>query len=527
MPNFVVPQHPGLPIASGPAKVDPSLGLFAGANDPIARLRMAGLFGGNRDGKPTYTAKDVLDAQRKMAEQFEAPIAPIYGGTKASGIAAGAAAFGNPFVKMMMLGDERRKREENDRVSREALNAASGSKTLEEAVRALSSGSPDQANAALQLRLQQMVKEQERQRQAEIMQQIYGGPPATAQPQTSAQSQPPASAPTPPPPVAPRSVPQPQQLRTDWPFPTDAPSAAAPAAPPSPAALPNPQTDFMMPPAPPAAQPAPAPSRPQHPLTPEGVPQDQIDRLPLNRSTTPPAMPPTPPLAAMPQSQAAPQSEPMVHIGQMRVPLSEARRRAAIGRAQGIDVKPLEEAISLAETGPRAAATETARAQAQAQGGLAQAVNSAQSTIEKLDEIATDPQLESLIGWAWYNPGRYLPDRPEQRALRTRISQVQGRFFLQAFDALRGSGQISNVEGEKAQESIARIMDTHQDIDSYRTAIEDARREIWALTNTARVRAGLQAVPYQPAAPAVGAVRDGYRFNGGDPANPQSWQKVQ
>jgi hypothetical protein len=190
-------------------------------------------------------------------------------------------------------------------------------------------------------------------------------------------------------------------------------------------------------------------------------------------------------------------------------------------------VKPLEEAIQLAEEPLRAQARERGKALGDAQNGLSQAVQSAQSTIDKIDEVSRDPQLQRIVGYSPYNPLGYLPNSPEQRALVNRIKQVQGRFFLQAFDALRGGGQITEKEGEKAQEAIARIQDVHQDYQSYITALRDARREVWSLTNTARQRAGLAPVPYQPAPPIAGEVQNGYRFNGGDPANPQSWVKVQ
>jgi hypothetical protein len=41
-----------------------------------------------------------------------------------------------------------------------------------------------------------------------------------------------------------------------------------------------------------------------------------------------------------------------------------------------------------------------------------------------------------------------------------------------------------------------------------------------------RVRGGNSATPQRPAMPKVGEVRDGYRFLGGDPASPESWQAL-
>jgi hypothetical protein len=434
-----------------------------------------------------YTPDDVRKVMEDQAGYWQRfPITPQWnGGRGAGGVLPGIANFGSGFMGSYTQGQQADAARENERIRRGAADAASNAPDLETAVRALQGGSPEQSNAAMQVHLQNLVKEQERQRQAAVMQQIYGAPPE-AQAPTTAPAAPPAA------PTTPAAQPAPQ-------IPVAAPPPSAPPAPAPPAALPNPGTDFMMPPSGGGAAPQ---ASPQHILTIDGMNSQQIDqRLARENAATRPADRPSAPTAApTPQPQAA-QSEPIVQIGQFRLPLSEARRRAAVGRAQGIDVKPLEEAISLAEVPLQAAGRERGRALGEAQTGLPQSIQAAQSTIEKIDEITNDPQLDRIIGWSAYNPAGYLPYTPEQRGLVARIQQVQGRFFLQAFDALRGGGQITEKEGQKAQEAIARIMDLNQDIGSYRIALEDARREVWSLTNIARTRAGLQPIPYQPSQP--------------------------
>lgn len=502
------------------------------APEPAGQRPFAGLF--NTGSQPSgYTPQDVQKVIQDRASYYQNfPIVPMWnGGRGAGGILPGIANFGAGFMGSSLQGRQEQNARENERIRREASSAASNATDLEAAVRALQSGTPEQSNVAMQYRLQQLVKDRERERQAAIMAQVYGAQPAAAAtPSETAAPAAPPSAPAPAAPAAPveaAPAPAPQarqgdqfdaqtMMDADWRQYLDMPArppvsssvpAAVPTAPPrvpvggysiglppemQSAAAPSPQ-----PPSAPAAQP---PSTPGQPAAPVAAPQ------------VAPALPA--------------QSDPPVQIGPYTFPLSEARRRAALGRAQGIDVKPIEDAIQLAEEPLKAQARERGKALGEAQNSLPQAIQAAQSTIGKIDEISSDPQLQRIVGFSPYNPVGYLPNSPAQRGLVERIKQVQGRFFLQAFDALRGTGQISNAEGEKAQAAIARIQDIHQDWNSYLTALEDARREVWSLTNTARQRAGLAPVPYQPAPPAVGAVREGYRFNGGDPANPASWTKV-
>src|SRR5262245_4335359 len=211
-----MPMFP--PRSALPAPLQESgsgLGLFAGANDPIARLRMAGLFGGG--GKPTHTSKDELNALRRQAEAFRAPIPPVYRGTR-----AWLPAFGNPFVEQLMLGQERARTAENERISREASQAASGATTLEDLAKALVGGSPEQAATGLQLRAQEMVRreterlarekeERERRRRLQEIDAVYGPAPA---------SQPGGTSSAGPQPLVPNPIPGPGTAGGDWSYAT-------------------------------------------------------------------------------------------------------------------------------------------------------------------------------------------------------------------------------------------------------------------------------------------------------------------
>jgi hypothetical protein len=81
-----------------------------------------------------------------------------------------------------------------------------------------------------------------------------------------------------------------------------------------------------------------------------------------------------------------------------------------------------------------------------------------------LKNIVTHPGLEADVGLRSYLPVVRGTDRANFRSLR---NQINGTAFLQAFQTLRGGGQISNVEGDKATSAITRLNDPNIDKESF------------------------------------------------------------
>jgi hypothetical protein len=77
-----------------------------------------------------------------------------------------------------------------------------------------------------------------------------------------------------------------------------------------------------------------------------------------------------------------------------------------------------------------------------------------------------------------------IPGTPQYR-FGTRSRQIEGQAFLQAFESLKGGGQITEVEGIKATQAIGRL-DTSQSPADYREALTDLKR----LLTLAQGRAG-------------------------------------
>jgi hypothetical protein len=122
------------------------------------------------------------------------------------------------------------------------------------------------------------------------------------------------------------------------------------------------------------------------------------------------------------------------------------------------------------------------------------------------------------------DPRNYIPgtDATDFRAV---LDQIGGAAFLQAFESLKGGGQITEVEGKKATDAIARLNRAQSDKE-FEQSLNDLRSVMTSGYKRATGRDyGNNATAKPSGAPAVGAVQDGYRFKGGNPADPKSWEK--
>lgn len=132
------------------------------------------------------------------------------------------------------------------------------------------------------------------------------------------------------------------------------------------------------------------------------------------------------------------------------------------------------------------------------------------------------------------DPRNYLPGT-DATDFRVVADQLSGGAFLQAFESLKGAGQITEIEGQKATQAIARLNRAQSDSE-YQTALLDLRGVI----NSGVERMGGKPAPLpeayaagaakQGAAPRKSAIKgqilDGHRFKGGNPADPNAWEKL-
>jgi hypothetical protein len=123
--------------------------------------------------------------------------------------------------------------------------------------------------------------------------------------------------------------------------------------------------------------------------------------------------------------------------------------------------------------------------------------------IQNIDAILTDPALPYATGadaWRTKIPGS------EARRVGARMDQLEGQAFLQAFESLKGAGQITEIEGLKATQAIGRL-DRYQSQADYEAALRDLRAILeaaaqrppgWANTPEAQAAQGAQPVPAAP-----------------------------
>jgi hypothetical protein len=111
--------------------------------------------------------------------------------------------------------------------------------------------------------------------------------------------------------------------------------------------------------------------------------------------------------------------------------------------------------------------------------------------VASIDGILNDPALDSSTGWLSFLQG--VPGT-EQYRFGQRALQLQGQAFLQAFESLKGGGQITEVEGVKATQAIGRLS-TAQNPADYRDALNELKGIVQAARTRAEQSAGAVTLP--------------------------------
>jgi hypothetical protein len=115
---------------------------------------------------------------------------------------------------------------------------------------------------------------------------------------------------------------------------------------------------------------------------------------------------------------------------------------------------PEEAAGQATITGAKTVAETTAKAQTEAKIDLPRIEANAQQSIDLLERIKTHPGMKYSVGLMSAAP--VIPGTPQADFVAL-TEQLQGKQFLEAFQSLKGGGQITEVEGTKAENAIARM----------------------------------------------------------------------
>lgn len=153
-----------------------------------------------------------------------------------------------------------------------------------------------------------------------------------------------------------------------------------------------------------------------------------------------------------------------------------------------------------------AAGGATGKIDVENKANLSTSIATAERGIENINALESDPNLWSAIGAMGVLPA--IPGTP-QAGVVARIEQLQGGTFLEAYNTLKGGGQITEVEGRKAEQAIARLNRAQNEAD-FRLALKELKEVIQAGAARARQKAGQDpnAVPAAAPAPATGGVDD-------------------
>jgi hypothetical protein len=158
-------------------------------------------------------------------------------------------------------------------------------------------------------------------------------------------------------------------------------------------------------------------------------------------------------------------------------------------------------------------------------------ISTADSALELLNSIRNDPNREAGTGVS--SVQNMIMATPGYD-FQNKVDQAKSGAFLTAIQQLRGMGALSNAEGQTATSAVTR-MNTATSEGAFMEALNDYERMIMKGRTTAQQR--LQAAPNaQPAtpvpqgatgAPQPGMIEDGFRFKGGNPSDPNSWERAQ
>ncbi|NVM43187.1 hypothetical protein HWX16_23160 [Ochrobactrum intermedium] len=103
-----------------------------------------------------------------------------------------------------------------------------------------------------------------------------------------------------------------------------------------------------------------------------------------------------------------------------------------------------------------------------------------------IDSLDTDPYLDSMVGPVASRMPNITADAAR---VQSKMDQIGGQAFLQAFNSLKGGGQITEIEGQKATQAIARL-NTAQSPADYRQALGELRQIVLTGVQRARQQAG-------------------------------------
>ncbi len=225
-----------------------------------------------------------------------------------------------------------------------------------------------------------------------------------------------------------------------------------------------------------------------------GIPSDQVDRFLQSR-------------AAQFGGSAQPMSStPNAFVGRAPEEQAAATTAAQEQARQSTQMQYLPQELGMRTQAAiqQAAGTERAKGQVEqqlkAQQELPGVIRTSDQAISLIDQALNHPGRATATGLSGtLDPRNYTPGT-DARDFQVLLDQIKGGTFLQAFQSLKGGGAITEVEGKKAEQAIARL-NTAQSDEAFAQALKDLRE----VANSAKenaLRRAQQGVA-RPAAPSA------------------------
>lgn len=180
---------------------------------------------------------------------------------------------------------------------------------------------------------------------------------------------------------------------------------------------------------------------------------------------------------------------------------------ARTGRVEAVmapDGRPIvgaaaDPALQGAIAGAKSGATTEAKARTEARLEAPQAIAQGEEAIKLVDDLLKAPGFKQAVGGSRLLGIQKIPGT-DAKDFDVRLDQLKGKQFLQAFESLKGGGQITEVEGKKATDAIAR-MDAASSEKEFTAAAKEFQGVIRQGIQRAKTKGGVN--PVNPTAPAA------------------------
>jgi len=114
-------------------------------------------------------------------------------------------------------------------------------------------------------------------------------------------------------------------------------------------------------------------------------------------------------------------------------------------------------------------------------GNLSSSEETSATMLKAIDDVLNDQKgLSSSVGGVAGILGKQsqaMPITEAQRNFQPKIDQLKGKVFMEAYKTLKGGGQITEIEGKKAEQALAKLNQS-QSKEAFEQALKDLREVV-------------------------------------------------